>query len=314
MMRFLLVLAGVGLLLYSVGTALTQVQPGERAVVRRFGRMLPDKPGPGLYRGLPWGMEQVDRVPVGRVRRITVGYVDEQEPDPSVVPVGQLLTGDHNLVNVQAEIYYKVSEDNVEQFALQSDRVDGLVARAAESALAEWIAGRNVDEVLVRGKVLLPAHLQAEVQERLKDYQLGVEIEQASVTQLFPPNEVKDAFDRLAQAQTEIRTKVNRAEQEAERRRNEARADIYQLQRQAAAYVQEQKLKSSAEAESFGQRLAQYRKLTKDNPNYLNQMWLDEMTRLYAKMQESGRVDLLDSTLSGEGLNITQFPLQPKKK
>src|SRR5205807_263791 len=104
-------------------------------------------------------------------------------------------------------------------------------------------------------------------------------------------------FDRLAQAQTEIRTKVNQAEQEADRRRREAEADIYRMKRQAAAYATEQKLQAQAEAESFRKRLAQYRKLSRDNPAYLNALWQDEMTRLYAKMQEAGRIDVLDHFL-----------------
>src|SRR5206468_2364864 len=101
MIRYLLAFAGVVLLVYTAASALTQVQPGERAVVRRFGRLLAEKPGPGLYRGLPWGMETVERVPVGRVRRISIGVIDNDEPNPDVVPAGQLVTGDHNLVNVQ---------------------------------------------------------------------------------------------------------------------------------------------------------------------------------------------------------------------
>jgi hypothetical protein len=38
------------------------------------------------------------------------------------------------------------------------------------------------------------------------------------------------------------------------------------------------------------------------------------MTRLYARMREMGRVQLLDHYLNSEGLSITEFPLQPKKK
>ena len=32
------------------------------------------------------------------------------------MPAGQLLTGDHNLVNVQATLYYKVRPDEVEDY------------------------------------------------------------------------------------------------------------------------------------------------------------------------------------------------------
>ena len=49
-------------------TGLYQVLPGEAAVVRRFGRVLPERPEPGLYLGLPWGMDRVDRVAVDQLR------------------------------------------------------------------------------------------------------------------------------------------------------------------------------------------------------------------------------------------------------
>ena len=73
MQRFVVLVLLIAALLFTAATAVTQVQPGERAVVRRFGRVLPDTPGPGLYVGLPWGIDRVDRVAVGRVRRVSVG-------------------------------------------------------------------------------------------------------------------------------------------------------------------------------------------------------------------------------------------------
>jgi len=129
MTRIVVIAVGCLVLLWTAVTALTQVEAGERAVVRRFGRVLPHRPGPGLYCGLPWGMERVDRVPVGKARRVSVGFTGKEDDDPAGTPAGQLLTGDHNLVNVQVEVYYKVNEAEVEKFALQSDRVDPLLAR-----------------------------------------------------------------------------------------------------------------------------------------------------------------------------------------
>lgn len=304
------------LALWTVGTSLTQIQPGERGVVRRFGRVLDHKPGQGLHVGFPWGVDVVDCVPVGRVRRVSVGVPSgaKEDDDANTVPPGQMLTGDHNLVNVQAEIYYKVNEHEVANFVLQADRVDALVARMSEAVLAEWIGGRTVDDVLLRGKIALPAFVQAQVQRRLQPYRLGIEIEQASVTKLYPPDEVKEAFDRLAQAQATIRTQVYRAEQDANRRLQETQAEVVRLKRSASAYANEELVKSKAEASSFLQRLEQYRKIARDNPDTLNAMWLDEMTRLFARMRETGRVELLDHYLTSEGLNITQFPLLPRKK
>jgi membrane protease subunit HflK len=308
---------GVLLVLAWLLTGLTQVRPGERAVVRRFGRVLDDKPRPGLYIGLPWGLERVDRVATGLLRQVTVGVSPGDRDDSGqTTPPGQLLTGDHNLVNVQVVIDYAVSDDDddVVNFVLQQDKADGLVARAAEAVMAEWVAGRTVDDVLLRGKVELPSYLVARTQERILPYRLGVRIQDASVTYLNPPAEVKNAFDEVTRAQTGIRTEIYKAEQDADRQIREAQAEQFRSQRLTAAYAREQRLLAQAEAENFEKRLAQYRELSAKNPYYLNGVWWDEISRLYARMRANGRIDLLDHHLAADGLDITQFPPLPKKK
>jgi membrane protease subunit HflK len=316
MRRWVPGLLGSILLLYTLATSVTQVQPGERAVVRRFGRVAAT-PGPGLFFGLPWGMDRVDRVQVNRVRRVVVGDplrgAGDDDTD-SRVPEGQLLTGDHNLINLQVEIYYTVQDAEVEKFVLQADRVDGLIALAAESALAEWVAGRNVDQVLLEGKAALPGWLVSEAARRLARYDLGIRFDDASVTHLYPPTEVKDAFDEVARAQTEIRTRLNRAEQEAERRVREADSEVFRMQRMTEAYCREQRLQARAEAENFTRRSNQYHELRKNNPQVLAGMWWDEMSRLFNSMRQNGRLDLLDNHLGPDGLDITQTPALPKKR
>src|SRR5207302_4814993 len=73
----------------SLLTGVTEVRPGERAVVRRFGRVLDEKPKPGLWIGLPWGIDRVDRVPVDLARRLLVGYQPDGQ-DNVQTPPGQL--------------------------------------------------------------------------------------------------------------------------------------------------------------------------------------------------------------------------------
>ena len=184
--------------LLSLLTGVTQVQPGERAVIWRFGRVLNDKPRPGLYIGLPWGIDRVERVPIELVRRVTVGY-DQRQADEEVLtmPTGQLLTGDHNLVNIQVVLDYSVVEDEVEQFVVHQEQTAALVNRAAETILAEWVAGRTVDEVLLNGKRVLPPFLKRKTQERIAPYQLGIKIQDAYITHLYPPADVKPAFDEV---------------------------------------------------------------------------------------------------------------------
>jgi modulator of FtsH protease HflK len=296
-------------------TGVTQIQPGERAVVRRLGRVLEEQPGPGLWFGLPWGIDVVDRVPIERVRRVEVGY-NPDEDDMGLTPPGQLLTGDHNLVNMQIVINYKVRDEPnaVVEFAMQAGRADGLVARTAETALAEWVAGRTVDDVLVTAKAELPRWLVAHVQQRLDEYRLGVLVQDATFAYALPPDQVKAAFDAVTRAQTGIQTQVNEAEQERFKKTREAESGRDDLARRADAYARKKLLDARQEAKVFETRMFQYRKLREENPDFLAGIWHEEMGKLFAKLKAEGRIDLLDNHLAGDELNITIFPPQPKKR
>ena len=311
-MRYVLI-AAVLILLGSLVTGLAQIRPGERAVVRRFGRVVAT-PGPGLWVGLPWGMDRVDRVPVDRVRRVSVGYNPDEAEDSLTTPPGQLLTGDHNLVNVQVVISYAVDDDQVVAFVEHEDRADDLIARTAEAVLAEWTAGRGIDDVLLRGKVQLPALLVRATQGRIEPYHLGVRIQEADIAHLFPPSEVKDAFDAVTRAQTSIRTLEHNARQEADKRLREADTERFRIAKQTEAYATERLRLARAEAERFEKRLEQYQRLRRGNPDFLAGIWWDEMGRLFSRLREAGRLDLLDNHLGGDGLDISVFPPMPAKK
>ena len=298
------------LLLGYAATGLYQVLPGEAAVVRRFGRVLPGRPEPGLHLGMPWGVDRVDRVAVDQLRRVVLGYQDGGDP---AMPAGQLLTGDHNLVNVQATIFYKVRPDEAAAYVAEADRVDGLTARAAETVMAEWVASRTVDETLLNGKVDLRAALVRQVQERIDPYGLGVEVLDAPVALAAPPDEVKSSFDDVAREQTRIATKVNNAEQEAESQWRLALSEKYRTEQETAAYVSNRRLLAERDAESFLNRLHKYQEGHRDNPDYLRQIWEEERGKLFAKLKANGQLGLLDDHLGPDGLDLDILTPTPKK-
>jgi membrane protease subunit HflK len=286
------------------------VRPGERAVVRRFGRVLAYKPGPGLWVGLPWGMDRVDRVPVDRVQSLSVGFQDEESDGPAM-PAGQLLTGDQNLVDVQVVLYYKVRADDdrdLEQYVAHQEQVPELLARAAEAVMGEWVAGRTVDDVLLNGKNALRPELVTRTQERLDAYDVGVKVLDARVSFIAPPADVKPAFDNVARAQTGIATLINKAEQDAAAQLRSARSDAFRIQQTAAAYGSGQTLLAEREAERFLARLKQYRLGLKDNPEYLRQIWDEERGKIFARLKDNGQLGLLDHHLGPDGLDLTFTP------
>src|SRR5262245_6273630 len=151
--RIILLIIGLSLTA-SLLTGVKPIKPGDRAVVRRFGKVTAI-PEPGLWIGLPWGLDRIDLVSV-QVRRVAVGYEKDMDELEGALPRGQFLTGDHNLVNVQAKLDYAANEDQLVDFVEQMDRAEGVLTRAAEGVLAEWLAGRRIDEILIRGQADLP--------------------------------------------------------------------------------------------------------------------------------------------------------------
>jgi len=258
-------------------------------------------------------MERVDRVPVDLVRRVAVGYQPEADESDLTTPPGQLLTGDHNLVNVQVVLDYSVSDDQLEDYVVQAERADGVIARAGEALLAEWVSGRKVDEVLIRGKAELPALLVQRTQTRIEPYRLGVVIQRASVSHLFPPAEVKTAFDDVTRAQSAMRTQEYKAREEEGQKLRDTLAEKHRIEKTTAAYVNELIVLTQAEADPFEKRLKQYQELRRDNPHFLAGIWWDQIGKLFTQMKDTGRLDLLDNHLGADGLDITITPQLPKK-
>jgi membrane protease subunit HflK len=309
----LLVLAFAAWTLY---TSVTQVQPYQRGVIRRFGKVLQEKPQPGLHIGLPWGMDRVDLAPVNKARILYVGFQNSGEAGDESTPAGQMLTGDHNLVNVQAVLNFNVRdvEDDIVRYVLNQDAIDAFVSRAAESLMAEWIAAQSINHIIQQGRIELPRFLQERLQDRIDAYGLGVEVSSISIPILDPPDEVRDAFDRVAQAKNTRETLIVQAKQFAKQRESQAEAKAYDLHLEAHAYASVQHTEAETEAAKFLRRLDQYRELSRANPDYINALWLDEITRGFSRMKAEGRIELLDHYLSKDGLSILQIPLGPRKK
>lgn len=295
-------------------TGVHQVRPDERAVVKRFGRVVA-RPGPGLWVGLPWGLDRVERVPVARVQRVTVGFGVGPEEEWPAIPAGLLLTGDENLVNGRVHVDFAVAEGDaaLDDYVMNRDRVEGVIAREAEAALAEWAAGRAVDDILLTGSGDLPRWLAPRLQARLEPYRLGVRVQHASVALLAPPDEVRRDFERVNQAEAVNRTREARAKQEREQRRRDAENAEYRYQQEAKAYAEAREAIAHAEAGAFRQRVEQYHRLRKDHPNILAAIWWDEMSKVFLDLKDRGRIDVLDNYLGPDGLDISRL-VPPRKK
>lgn len=238
-------------------TGIRFIQPDEQGVVRRFGaaERLPREPGP--YVGLPWGLEQLDRVKPREIKRVAIGT-----PIGSAASVGarptQFLTGDRNLVNVRATVQYSISQPL--DYLYRADALDALVAGSAEAALSRLLASSSVDHVLTEGKSELAVELAQQLQRRVDGYQLGILVRSVDIASVEPPAEVADAFNQVIAALRGREQAVNQAHSAASRMLAQARADA-QSDLDAARSQHDQLLaRAEGEAERFEKLLGEYQR------------------------------------------------------
>lgn len=283
--------AALGVLLVAwLLTGVTEIRPGERAVVRRFGRVLDVQPRAGWWVGFPWGIDRVDRVAVEQVRRVSVGFRPQEGGGQEETPAGQLLTGDHNLVNVQVVLTYTVDPEAVVDYVIHRDGAEGLLARLAEAVLAEWVAGRPVDEVLQRGRAQLPAALLERLPMRLAPYRLGIRLRGVDVAELMPPDEVKPAFDEVAQARARSQTLIEQAKEDAQKKQIDAAIALRQDREKTRAYLANRPEEARAEAAAFEARLGAYRA----NPLVREAGRWAHLVRMLSRLGQTGGIAPLD--------------------
>jgi membrane protease subunit HflK len=224
------------------------VRPGERIVVRRFGRIVVPDWGPGLHLGAPVGIDRLDRVRTDEVRRSNLSAGLEMAVD-AVPGVEEFLTGDLNLVRVRAVIQYRVASPA--DFIVRSEDVGVLIERLGEARLSHALASRGIDQVLRSDRQRIATEVAADLERAIARLHLGLEILGVSLTEARPPAEVAADFSTAQAAESQRQRRSNEARTYAETTVTAARAAAASRLESARAASQRKLLESRAGAQRF---------------------------------------------------------------
>ncbi len=250
-----LVLAALWLL-----SGLYIVRPDEQAVVRLFGRVVAGRVHPGLHWQPPWPIARADRARVNEARRVSVGFdlADEATGKQTDPRVGQFVTGDQNIVNIQLVIQYCI--DDPVQYLTGAQNPDEVIAAAAGAAITREIQGHSVDYVLTEGRAELQETVRKQTTRLLKPYGVGLRLVSSSIKAAFPPSEVSDAFKAVASARGDRDRIIDEARgyrnEVVERACGEAVAMARQAEAESGRFVAE----AEGDAERFTKVLGEYAK------------------------------------------------------
>ncbi|MEX0309847.1 MAG: FtsH protease activity modulator HflK [Tateyamaria sp.] len=240
----------------------------------------------------PWPVVTAEVIPVTREQTEEIG-VGGRGGD-----AGLMLTGDENIVDIDFQVVWNITEPDKFLFNLRDPRPT--IRAVSESAMREIIAQSDLAPILNRDRGAIAARLQDLIQSTLDSYDAGVNIIRVNFDRADPPAPVIDAFRDVQAAEQERDRLQNVADAYANRVLAEARGQAAQVLEEAEAYRAQQVNQAEGEASRFSAVLEEYAKA----PDVTRK-------RLYLETMEQvlGRVDkiILDENEGAGGQGVVPY-------
>ncbi len=237
---FIIILA---LLLIWLGSGIYKVQEGEEAAVCRFGKF--DRIGrAGLNYHFPYPIETILIEKVAQSRRIEIGYRSLGKNKPGsqnnikeIMNESIMLTGDENIVELNADVMWHIY--NLEEYLFNVINPQDTVKSVAESAIREIIGNISIASVLSNEKQIISDKIETLISQTLKQYKIGIEIEQVQLLRVEPPKEVIHAYRDVQMAKADKEKEINQAQSYSNDIIPKARGDAAKILEEAAGYSAE---------------------------------------------------------------------------
>ncbi len=250
------------ILLLGLGTMIFTVKAEYQGVILRFGRYARTV-DPGLQFKMPFGIERVYQMPVKRQLKQEFGFgtVGATNPYQSARDNEQdlersMVTGDLNAAVVEWIIQFRIEDPKAYLFHFRDP--DGTLRDVSESVMREVVGDRTVDEVITVGRQEIEAESLVKLRERVKEYQLGIGIDQLQLKNVNPPPPVQPSFNEVNQAQQEREKAINVANGEYNRFVPRARGQAEERIRAAEGYAIRRVNEAEGDAARFNALLAEY--------------------------------------------------------
>jgi len=290
-----LILIGIIVLaIFWAGSGVYTVGPDQQAALRMFGKFQTIQTN-GLHWWWPSPIGQRDVVVTTATRQLELGFRSEGEEITQPVPYESLMiTGDENLVDVQAVVQYKISDLRNYLFAVddpgERDRgvdpgkPDGVTLRdITETALRQVVGKRNIDDVLTTQKAEVQDEVLSKMRQLTISYNTGIEVIAVRLQNVNPPVQVQDAFDDVTRAREERDRIINLADAYKESEIPRARGEAAKIIESAQAFKQGRIARAEGEAEGFKKLLEAYEK----SPEVTRQrLYLEMVERVFPKFNK----------------------------
>jgi modulator of FtsH protease HflK len=188
-------------------TGIFKVELNEEAAILRFGK-LHRIVKPGLHWHIPNPFESTIVADVTSLHKIGTARLMKQKNtvDKDIL----VLTKDENMVSVQFTIFWRVN--NLEQYLFGACKPEGIVQSAAETVMREIISNTMTQDAITIGRQEISDKIKIKLQNLIDTYKIGIDIVDAQIGKIDPPDSVIDAYRDVMKAKSEQETQKNQAE------------------------------------------------------------------------------------------------------
>jgi len=242
-----------------LASGIFRIEPGENAVIQRFGAIDRTQGQPGLGYHLPWPVETLTKLNVMLDRRTQVGFTDvgngtrkQDVPEESL-----MLTADANIVDIDVVVLWNIADADKYLFSIRNP--EQTIKRVAESAIREAVGQTRLQTIITAGRDDVALRIQKLTQSILDSYKSGVAIKQVLIQEATVHPEVLEAYNDVAAS----RQDAERYQNEAMIYRNDilprARGAAIKMTQDAEAYKQDVLARATGDAQRFSQILEAYK-------------------------------------------------------
>lgn len=243
----------------------------EAAVILRFGSLVGDTREeqihePGLLLAFPYVIDEVVKVPVGKVHEIAIS-THASTTDPAYAGIedsGYIITGDENIIHIDATLKYRIT-DAVE-YALYNNSPGNTIHGVVSGVMTSCAVSAGVDSLLTDEKDTYAQEVIRQSQKLLDKLEVGITITGLEFKSITPPDALKYHFDQVNAAYVEKETKIQEANQYREKVIPDAKASADKL-------VNDAQINQSQQLTTANDRVAEFYGLYEEYQRNQDVVW-----------------------------------------
>ncbi len=253
------------LLGFYIFTGFYTVKEAEKGVVLRCGKIYNV-----VDSGLRWKFTGID----------TVNVVDIEQVR-SIQSSGTMLTEDENVVIVEMDVQYRISDPVKYLYSVVNP--DNTLLEATDSALRYVVGHTLMDDILTSGREMVRQTTRELLVSIMEPYQTGLTIVDVNFLPARAPEQVKEAFDDAIAAQEDEQRYKREAEAYANEVLPKAEGRVQRIRQEAEGYRSQVVLNAEGEVARFEKVLPEYNaapEITK------TRIYLETMQEVLGKSQK----------------------------